>query len=179
MPETALEIPEEEPVAEAVPTPLEDIPDWLKEATSPVATEEVPAWLIETINEEQPQDIGLPPLPPPPVQEARKPQTKPLPPLAPPPPPPAAPKPAPVIAQGSLDAARGKSQGGDLEGSLAEYEGLIRANAQLEEAVSDLQALAEDNKGNPALYRVLGDGLMRQGKLQQALDIYREALNQL
>jgi hypothetical protein len=37
----------------------------------------------------------------------------------------------------------------------------------------------EKFKTTPAVYRVLGDGLMRQGKLQLALDTYRKALNQL
>jgi predicted negative regulator of RcsB-dependent stress response len=38
---------------------------------------------------------------------------------------------------------------------------------------------SENQKKNPAVYRVLGDGLMRQGKLQTALETYRKALKML
>ena len=78
-----------------------------------------------------------------------------------------------------LDRARDKEQSGDLEGALAEYEALIRANTDLETVVTDLTQLVKSYKTTPAVYRVLGDGLMRQGKLQAALNTYREALNQL
>jgi DNA-binding SARP family transcriptional activator len=56
---------------------------------------------------------------------------------------------------------------------------VIRANQALNDVVSDLAQLAEHHKNRPAVYRVLGDGLMRQGNLQAALDTYRKALNQL
>ena len=37
----------------------------------------------------------------------------------------------------------------------------------------------KDHKDNAAAHRVLGDALMRQGKLQEALNTYRRALNLL
>jgi hypothetical protein len=79
----------------------------------------------------------------------------------------------------ALKTAREKYAGGDLEGSLREYESVIRANQSLEAVVTDMTTMAEHHKDNPAVYRVLGDSLMRVGKLQAALDTYRKALNQL
>ncbi|HLV36687.1 MAG TPA: hypothetical protein VKY59_16305, partial [Spirillospora sp.] len=94
------------------------------------------------------------------------------------------PAPAPIPAPAgdipaALESARSKADSGDLEGSLREYESIIRANAALDQVSDDLTRLAERHQDNPAVYRVLGDSLMRQGKLQAALDTYRKALNQL
>ena len=79
-----------------------------------------------------------------------------------------------------LGQARAKIQAGDVDNGLVGYEAIIRANTALDSVISDLQALIKDkHKNNASVYRVLGDGLMRQGQLQQALDIYRKALNLL
>jgi hypothetical protein len=56
---------------------------------------------------------------------------------------------------------------------------MIRSSTELEVVVAELTELVKSYKTTPAVYRVLGDGLMRQGKLQAALNTYREALNQL
>jgi tetratricopeptide (TPR) repeat protein len=96
--------------------------------------------------------------------------------------------PAPIIpAAASIDVgaalqeARSKVQAGDIEVSLQNYEAVVRANQQLDEVVKDLSSLLDQevHKKNPTVYRVLGDGLMRQGNLQAALDTYRRALNLL
>ena len=78
-----------------------------------------------------------------------------------------------------IERARDKEQSGDLEGALSEYEAMIRGNSALDAVVEELTQLVKSYKTTPAVYRVLGDGLMRQGKLQAALNTYREALNQL
>lgn len=69
----------------------------------------------------------------------------------------------------------------DLTHSLEQYEAVVRANSNLDEVIGDLSTALKDEvmKKNPALYRVLGDALMRRGKLQEALDTYRKALNLL
>jgi hypothetical protein len=94
--------------------------------------------------------------------------------------------PAPVTVQAvqidvaeTLNNARSRANVNDIDSSLKSYESLIRANVELQAAVEDLGKLAEMFKTTPAVFRVLGDGLMRQGKLQAALDTYRKALNQL
>ncbi|HEX2905593.1 MAG TPA: hypothetical protein VHO69_01940, partial [Phototrophicaceae bacterium] len=109
-------------------------------------------------------------------------------PIAPPPapvvPPPVSPVPVPTIFQG-IDAAavlrdaRASIGSNDIEGGLKHYETLVRANVELENVSTDLTKLIEKVKNYAALFRVLGDSLMRQGKLQAALDTYRKALNQL
>lgn len=184
------------PVApvEVVAQPVSDLPDWLREtedeapilADEPLPdwlneagienTEDVPEWLLETVEEEQ--LAFVPPTPTP----------APVPTPAPTPTPvvvkPQSPAPVPVgninVAQ-VLQQARAKVQSGDIEGGLGAYEAVIRANTSLDNVVSDLSELVkqEGNKTNASIYRVLGDGLMRQGRLQQALDTYRRALNLL
>ncbi|PJF26163.1 MAG: hypothetical protein CUN53_09095, partial [Phototrophicales bacterium] len=159
------------PAFEPVASEADDIPDWIKEAEAAVNTDEIPAWLLETIRETSAPEPELmeividEPAPPPapaavPVAPARR--------------------PAAVVRDGlSLAEARRLAQANDLSGSLAHYEGLIRAQINLDDVVDDLSSLSRQHRDNPLVFRVLGDGLMRQGKLQQALDTYRQALNQL
>ncbi len=153
----------------------EALPDWLA-AAEIETTEDIPGWLIETVKddeESQPMIVIVP-------------EPAPLPAPAPPPPPVPAPRPAAVVPQGVridtaavLQSARSKTNEGDLDGSLHDYETIVRANAQLDAVVTDLTTLVQRNAKNPAVYRVMGDALMRQGKLQDALDTYRKALNLL
>lgn len=77
--------------------------------------------------------------------------------------------------------ARGKIAEGKMEEALGDYETLLRANIGLDLVVSDMQWLIKQarHRDNPAVHRVLGDALMRQGQLQQALDAYRHALKLL
>ena len=162
-----------------------DIPDWLAAADVEVAPDEIPDWLRDTVEtDEMAADEVIPAAPEPVVQAVAPPPARPAPAPAPAPViiPAPAPAPLPVPAgeiAAVLESARTKAGGGDVDGSLVEYERVIRANAALDHVVSDLAALSEQHKENPAVYRVLGDGLMRQGKLQAALDTYRKALNQL
>lgn len=77
--------------------------------------------------------------------------------------------------------ARGKIAKGKMEEALGDYETLLRANIGLDLVVGDMQWLIKQAqyRDNPAVHRVLGDALMRQGQLQQALDAYRHALKLL
>lgn len=162
-----------------VETASDDIPDWLAAADVDIAPDEIPDWLRDTVETEEAEEAV--------VVSAAPPATEPLP-ATPPPAPapvpvpvpkpvPAAPAPADVAAV--LQSARTKIESGDLDSGLIEYERVIRANAAIEQVVGDLSKLVAQHKENPAVYRVLGDGLMRQGNLQAALDTYRKALNQL
>ena len=163
-----------------------EIPDWLREVEASVSPQDVPDWLVQTISGDV--DDGIEAEPEVPLQPAA--QIIIEPPAAPPvqvPPPiyqPPPPQPSPArVASGEaaavLQSARDREQSGDLEGALVEYESLIRSSADLESVVSDLTQLSKSYRTTPGVFRVLGDGLMRQGKLQAALNTYREALNQL
>ncbi|MFQ3673586.1 MAG: tetratricopeptide repeat protein [Aggregatilineales bacterium] len=161
-------------------TPNDPLPDWL--AGADVAGTEVPSWLLETV-EEQPKSTPEPAVvipPPPPVKPAPSVVIERTAPPAPAParPAPAAAPPAEVAAH--LEQARQQITS-NVEVSLQHYEAVVRANAALNEVVQDLSRAVNDKslKTNPAVYRVLGDALMRQGKLQDALSTYRKALNLL
>lgn len=162
------------PVPVAAPMPDADaIPDWLLDVESQISPADIPDWLKVTIQE--PEPVFVPPKPEPvPVPVAAVPPPVPRP-VAPPP----APRPVVAVEGLSVANARARRQNGDLPGSLDEYDRLIRASVQLDDVVDDLSTLVKLERRNPVVYRVLGDGLMRQGKLQAALDTYREALNQL
>ena len=167
------------PVAEPeTPFITRDVPEWLKDIEVP---DDVPSWILETFPQEEEEVFNVfeeapaPPVVVAPVAVVPKPVVQ-------------APAPArvdtrpPVIAGfagETLQTARDQEQGGDIEGSLALYESLIRSNQVIDDVVADLSLLVRSYRAMPAVYRLLGDGLMRQGKLQDALNTYRDALNQL
>ncbi|MFN8379313.1 MAG: hypothetical protein U0452_11650 [Anaerolineae bacterium] len=156
----------------------DDIPEWLHEMENVVASSEIPAWLNEPVDFAA--DDGLPfeleeALPTPEfVIDAPTAQSEPE----------HVPEAVSETARAetgmpALDSARARRQSGDLSGALEEYEALIRSNTSLQDCVDDLAHVAHLERSNPVVFRVLGDGYMRMGKLQLALDTYREALNHL
>lgn len=164
-------------LAEALPDWLSDqpaaeaeVPDWLREAEAAVDLTEIPDWLRDTVETEEPARPAAQPAPAPaPVyQPVPTPQPAPVPAAA-----------ASIDVEAVLSSARASARAGDVGAGLADYEKIIRANTALDAVVDDLARLVEQHAENPAVYRVLGDGLMRQGRLQAALDTYRKALNQL
>jgi hypothetical protein len=169
-----LDIPAPVSEAPSIETEADDVvPEWLREMENVVASSEIPAWLNEPV--EASLSDGLPfeleEAPPTPefVIDA---------PAATPEPEPARGEAAPAAAP-ALESARQRRLSGDVAGALAEYEALIRANTALQDCVDDLATVARLERDNPVVFRVLGDGYMRLGKLQLALDTYREALNHL
>ncbi len=80
-----------------------------------------------------------------------------------------------------LNQARASQKMGDFGAMLDSYERLIRSEVALEDVETDMERVSKDavHKSNPAVLRVYGDALLRRGKLQQALDTYRAALNLL
>ena len=164
------------PVAEAPAIEAEadeDVPEWLREMENVVASSEIPAWLNEpvepSLSDSLPFELEEAPPTPEFIIDA----------------PAALPEPesvhvaAPSPAAPALESARQRRHSGDVAGALVEYEALIRANTALQECVDDLATVARLDRDNPVVFRVLGDGYMRLGKLQLALDTYREALNHL
>ena len=63
--------------------------------------------------------------------------------------------------------------------SLDQYEALIDHTQLLQDVANDLSHLAAEHAQNPRLQRMLGDVYMRRGMLQEALESYRSALEQL
>ena len=180
-----------------------EIPEWLRESGIENLSE-VPDWLTESITTEEPIVIPPPTVITPAAQAEPEAPVAPPQPTAPQP----APQPAaqPVVqtaiqqpaATGAspsyvpaaaasinveevLAAARTGIREGNAELALQNYEAVVRSNRSIEAVISDLNSLTRDEqfKNNPAVYRVLGDGLMRTGNLQDALNTYRKALNML
>ena len=169
---------EEAPAEEAAAA---DMPDWL---TEPVEVEEVPDWLAE----------AAPEAPAPAAEEA---------PVEAPPEPVSAPQPVSVTVETALpegeayaelrtrleanpddhaarlELARALNRNNELAACLGQYEALVGAEAMLSEVEADLRALADAQPAVPQVRRILGDALMRLGRLQDALDTYRAALEQL
>ncbi len=160
----------------------EGVPDWLLEMENVVTSSEIPAWLNEPVDIDASDELPFELEEAPPTPEFIMDTPAALPKTEPPaePEPTVEPAPAPVAAGApSLSSARQRRQSGDTAGALTEYEALIRAGDSLTECVEDLAHVARLERENPVIYRVLGDGYMRLGKLQMALDTYREALNHL
>ena len=90
-------------------------------------------------------------------------------------------KPPPPGLAAAINSARGKVKADDLPAALLDYETLLTTSAGLEWVVSDMRELIAQSqyKGVPSLHRVLGDALMRQDRLEAALDVYRHALSLL
>ncbi len=152
-----------------------EMPDWLKEAAAPVAeTEEtvedlvkaeaveepepeMPDWLKEAVAPAAEVEVAVEAEVAEPVAEA-----------------------APAVsADERLSTAREKLPL-DFGEAVPIYEGLIAEGEKLEQTVADLDYyLRSTPKPDPRARRVLGDAYREQGKLQEALDAYRAALDEL
>jgi tetratricopeptide (TPR) repeat protein len=67
---------------------------------------------------------------------------------------------------------------GNYEEALNAYDILVSSGQKLSESVADLQDIVAGKRvRDPRTYRVLGDALMAQGRLQEALIAYRGALD--
>jgi hypothetical protein len=165
--------------------PAEELPAWLAGGDIDIeSVEEIPDWLRETMGEEEAiPDFALEPeavVIPEPVVEVKQPESVTA--LAPVQKSPApVPRVVAVDVSATLQAAQQKASAGDIDGAMLDYEAVVRANQALEqvEKAVDKLATSDSYKRNPAVFRVLGDVRMRQGKLQEALDTYRRALNML
>jgi tetratricopeptide (TPR) repeat protein len=181
---TAEELPEwlqastTETTGEALPdwlqapaTADDAMPDWLSTPPQVDVSDDMPAWLTETLPDEYKavEVPSAPTLSPVPSTPSRAISPAPVPPRA-----------AAINVSATLQAARQHISSNQIDEALLEYEAIVRANSHLSDVVQDLNKLIDKgHKKNPAIYRVLGDGLMRQGNLQQALETYRKALNML
>lgn len=68
---------------------------------------------------------------------------------------------------------------GEVTPSLDHYETLVENVQLLDDVANDLALLVDEQPTLPRARRLLGDSLMRRGRLQDALDAYRAALERL
>lgn len=133
----------------AAEQPEPEMPEWLKEAVAPAAE------VTEAAEEPEAEEAEVAE----PVAEA-----------------PAAPA---VSADERLSTAREKLPL-DFGEAVPIYEGLIAEGEKLEQTAADLDYyLRSTSKPDPRARRILGDAYREQGKLQEALDAYRAALDEL
>jgi hypothetical protein len=177
------------PEAEAAPAPAPvavpeieikeeegKLPDWLS-APEPSAVETDLADFLKAV---EPAAAPVAEVQPTPTPEPAAPVA------AAPPPPVAAPTPAappPVIPVGDaaeqLKSAREQVSAGEIQQALGFYEGLTSSGQHLDEVIADLADVVKSRVVvNPRVYRVMGDAMMGQGRMQEALDMYRKALDQ-
>ncbi len=195
-PPLAVPTAEEEAPAPALAGELEEeLPDWLKGIGEPleaaaeaekVAEEEVAAPVAETAPPVAPAETAPEVKAVPEVEEEAEEIALPAAEAAPAPVAEAAPAEAvipPEIAgdyHEQLRLAREKLHAHQVEAALPYYENLVRHGQMLSQTISDLTfALRSEQKLSPRVYRVLGDALRSEGRLQEALKAYRDALDQL
>lgn len=78
-----------------------------------------------------------------------------------------------------LEAARQAMSTGQVEGALNAYESMVGGGQSLEDVIADLSDyVKKSTMANPRAFRLIGDAMMAQGKLGDALDMYRRALDQ-
>jgi hypothetical protein len=156
--------PEPEPVPEPVSEPVEvaptGIPDWLQK--------------LREVDEEQPVPVPIVSMPPP-VQVAAPRLT-----------------PQPVYAQTvvstpdipadaaeQLQLARTTRDKGNLDEAVRIYDSLVSRGIYLDKIIEDMQQSIKAHPGNYLLFQLMGDAMLRDGRLQSALNAYREALSRL
>jgi tetratricopeptide (TPR) repeat protein len=176
-----------------------DVPDWLLEIGSEEPEVSAVDWLPAEAQEPEVAQTVAEPTPPPapePVAPAPPPVTRAVPPAAPVAPAPV--KAAPTVPPGEffetyrqrleadpddhpsrLGLARALRASQEWVSSLDHYEALIETSQLLQDVSGDLISVVEQQPKTPRARRLLGDAYMRQGMLQEALDAYRSALNQL
>jgi tetratricopeptide (TPR) repeat protein len=96
----------------------------------------------------------------------------------------AVPEPVPAEIAGDyheqLRIAREKLDAKQIAEALPIYEHLVNSGQMISQTISDLDfAIRSTPKVTPRVHRVLGDALRSEGRLQEALKAYRDALDQL
>jgi tetratricopeptide (TPR) repeat protein len=179
--------PEIASIDETIPAPPDEMEDmeWLREleeatiAEAPQAEPEAPVPVppsvqapeAEPVTEEAPIARAVPPAPAPvtaPLQPAtvERPAEK-------------APVPQAQDAETRLTLARTRLSENALDESAQEYERLVQEPDMAGELTEELEEAVRTHPDHHALQRVLGDAYMRTGRLQKALEAYRQALKKL
>ena len=174
--------PAREPEPEPEPTPAveTELPDWLRADAEPEEDTALADFLGEATTPAAPEP---PPAPPP---EPVAPPPPPPAPVTPPPPPTpaAAPPPPPAPVSGDVAARLAFAQENltsNRDAALNAYQELVSAGEGLENVIQDLSEVVVSSEGtvDPRVHRLLGDAYMAEGRVQEALDAYRGALDQI
>ena len=75
-----------------------------------------------------------------------------------------------------LDRARAAVQGGDIDSAVDHYVSLINQKIELDAVVEDLRSAVNKTPDVPILWQTLGDALMQNGKITDAIDAYRRGM---
>jgi tetratricopeptide (TPR) repeat protein len=85
----------------------------------------------------------------------------------------------PVDADERLKRARTARDKGDINEAVGIYDSLVVSGVYLNKIIEDIQQTIKMHPDNYLLYQLMGDAMMRDGRLQSALNAYREALSKL
>ncbi len=140
---------------------LADLPDWLKKLRE------------GDVEEEEIAVVPVEPLPKPAVVSAMvssvvAPEAEPTAEVA-----------IPEEASERLEQARVARDAGNIDEALQYYENLVSSGLHLDRIIEDIKQIIKSYPANAMLYQVMGDAMMKDGRLQSALDAYRTALAKL
>ena len=85
----------------------------------------------------------------------------------------------PADAEKRLKLARAARDEGNLEEAVRIYDSLVTSGVYLDRVIEDMQLAIKSYPSNYLLFQLMGDAMMKDGRLQSALDAYREALAKL
>lgn len=85
----------------------------------------------------------------------------------------------PPEANERLVSARAARDSGNIEEALRLYNTLVVSGLYLDTVIQDAQTLAQQNPSEHAIFQLMGDAMLRDGRLQSALRAYRQALAKL
>ena len=179
--------PVSEPAAEPDPEPEAatlGVPDWLKKlregepqpAPSPAPEPVVPVPVVAAV---APVAVALPPPSPPPVPAATPQEVL------------AQPVAVPAVAleravielpdnpDEQLKMAQAAQDENDIDKAAFIYEHLVNSGSHLDTIINDVEMAIRSYPSNYRLHQVKGDAMMRDGRLQGALESYRQALEHL
>ncbi len=85
----------------------------------------------------------------------------------------------PADAEERLALAKSASEKGDIEESVRIYDSLVASGTHLDKVIQDMQQATKSHPSNHLLFQVMGDAMMKDGRLKSALEAYRMALEKL
>jgi len=85
----------------------------------------------------------------------------------------------PANAEERLKLARQVRDEGKLDEAVRIYHTLVSKGVYLDRVIEDMQQTIKSYPSNYLIYQVMGDAMMRDGRLKHALDAYRQALAKL